>query len=86
MRRSKRMHEPRCRHFTARICDHVEPHGGGWTLLWLTLRAPSPLAHRAPLINTMPHRAPRLAVIATTDTTRSHAGAPVRVGLRLINA
>jgi hypothetical protein len=44
------------------------------------------LAHRAPLVNTMPHGAPRLAVIATTDTTRSHAGAPVRVGLRLINA
>jgi hypothetical protein len=44
------------------------------------------LAHRAPLISTMPHGAPRLAEIATVDTTRSHAGAPVRDGLRLINA
>jgi hypothetical protein len=43
-------------------------------------------AHRAPLISTMPHGAPRLAEIATVDTTRSHAGAPVRDGLRLINA
>jgi hypothetical protein len=44
------------------------------------------LAHRAPLINTTPHGATRIAVIATVDTTRSHAGAPVRDGLRLINA
>jgi hypothetical protein len=34
----------------------------------------------------MPHGAPRLAEIATIDATRSHAGAPVRDGLRLINA
>jgi hypothetical protein len=44
------------------------------------------LAHRAPLINTTPHGATRMAVRATVDTTRSHAGAPVRDGLRLINA
>jgi uncharacterized membrane-anchored protein len=44
------------------------------------------LAHRAPLINTTPHSATRMAVHATVDTTRSYAGAPVRDGLRLINA
>jgi hypothetical protein len=44
------------------------------------------LAHRAPLINSTPHGATRMAVRATVDTTRSHAGAPVRDGLRLINA
>jgi hypothetical protein len=44
------------------------------------------LAHPAPLINTTPHGATGMAVIATVDTTRSHAGAPVRDGLRLINA
>jgi len=44
------------------------------------------LAHRVPLINTTPHGATRMAVHATVDTTRSHAGAPVRDGLRLINA
>ena len=43
-------------------------------------------AHRAPLIDTTPHGATRMAVHATVDTTRSHAGAPVRDGLRLINA
>jgi hypothetical protein len=43
-------------------------------------------AHRAPLIITTPHSATRMAVRATVDTTRSHAGAPVRDGLRLINA
>ena len=42
--------------------------------------------HRAPLISTTPHGATRMAVRATVDTTRSHAGAPVRDGLRLINA
>ena len=42
--------------------------------------------HRAPLISAAPHGATRMAVIATVDTTRSHAGAPVRDGLRLINA
>jgi hypothetical protein len=36
------------------------------------------LAHRAPLINTTPHGATRMAVLATADPTRSHAGAPVR--------
>jgi hypothetical protein len=44
------------------------------------------LAHRAPLKSTTPHGATRLAEVATADTTRSHAGAPVRDGLRLINA
>ncbi|WP_156929143.1 hypothetical protein [Bradyrhizobium sp. th.b2] len=44
------------------------------------------IAHRALLIDTTPHGAPCLAEIATVDTTRSHAGAPVRDGLRLINA
>jgi hypothetical protein len=44
------------------------------------------LAHRVPLISTTPHGATRMAVHATVDTTRSHAGAPVRDGLRLINA
>jgi hypothetical protein len=44
------------------------------------------LAHRTPSIYTTPHGATRLAVVATVDTTRSHAGAPVRDGLRLINA
>jgi hypothetical protein len=34
----------------------------------------------------MAHGAPRLAEITTVDTTRSHAGAPVGDGLRLINA
>jgi hypothetical protein len=34
----------------------------------------------------MPHGTTRLAVVATADTTRSHAGAPVRDGLRLIDA
>jgi len=67
------------------ICDHVEPHGGDWNRFWLTLPAPY-LAHRAPLINTTPHGATRMAELATADTTRSHAGAPVRDGLRLINA
>jgi hypothetical protein len=60
------------------ICDHVEPHGGDWNRFWLTLPAIT-LAHRAPLINTTPPG-------ATVDATRSHAGAPVRDGLRLINA
>jgi hypothetical protein len=37
------------------------------------------------LIST-PHSAARLAVVATVNTTRSHAGAPVRDSLRLIDA
>jgi ATP-dependent DNA ligase len=41
---------------------------------------------RAPLISTTPHGAPRLAEIATVDTTRGHASAPVRDSLRPINA
>jgi hypothetical protein len=65
------------------ICDQVEPHGGDWNRFWFTLRAST---HRAPLISTTPHGATRMAVRATVDTTRSHAGAPVRDGLRLINA
>lgn len=56
-----------------------------WNRFWLSARA-NTLAYRAPLINTTPHGATRIAVIATVDTTRSHAGAPVRDGLRLINA
>ena len=56
-----------------------------WNRFWLSARA-NTLAYRAPLINTTPHGATRIAVIATVDTTRRHAGAPVRDGLRLINA
>ena len=37
------------------------------------------------LIST-PHSATRLAVVATINTTRSHAGAPVRDRLRLVDA
>jgi hypothetical protein len=60
------------------IRDHVEPHGDDLPC--------HTLAHRAQLINTIPHGATRMAIHATVDTTRSHAGAPVCVGLRLINA
>jgi len=35
---------------------------------------------------TTPHSAARLAEVATINTTRSHAGAPVRDGLRLVDA
>jgi hypothetical protein len=68
------------------ICDHVEPHGGDWNRVLAHSARAITLAHRAPLISTTPHGATRMAVIATVDTTRSHAGAPVRDGLRLINA
>jgi hypothetical protein len=61
------------------ICDHVEPHGSDWNRFLAHSACAVTLAHRAPLINTTPVR-------ATVDTTRSHAGAPVRDGLRLINA
>jgi hypothetical protein len=44
------------------------------------------LADGAWSINMTPYGAPRMAVHATVDTTRSHARAPVRDGLRLINA
>ena len=68
------------------ICDHVEPHGSDWNRFLAHSARAITLAHRAPLINTTPHGATRMAVRATVDTTRSHAGAPVRDGLRLINA
>jgi hypothetical protein len=68
----------------AYIYGRVEPHGGDWNR-FSSLRVVT-FAHRALLISTMPHGAPRLAEIATIDTTRSNAGAPVRDGLRLINA
>jgi hypothetical protein len=67
------------------ICGHVEPRGGDWNRFGYSARAIT-LTHRAPLISTTPHCATRLAIVATVDTTRSHAGAPVRDGLRLINA
>jgi hypothetical protein len=61
---------------TATTSSRLAATGTGF---WLTLP-------RAPLISTTPHGATRMAVRATVDTTRSHAGAPVRDGLRLINA
>ena len=63
----------------AYICGYVEPHGSDWNRFPAHSARAITLAHRALLINTTPVR-------ATVDTTRSHAGAPVRDGLRLINA
>jgi len=57
----------------------LEPHGSDWNRFLAHSARAITLAHRALLINTTPVR-------ATVDTTRSHAGAPVRDGLRLINA
>jgi hypothetical protein len=48
----------------ARICDHVEPHGGDWNRFWLTLPAPSPLP--IALLNTY-HAAQRDAYGDTRD-------------------
>jgi hypothetical protein len=63
-----------------RACTHkLCFFGNRWLMSALPPKA-------APLINTTPHGATRMAVHATVDTTRSHAGAPVRDGLRLINA
>jgi hypothetical protein len=69
----------------AYICDDVDAQRRLDPVLTHSARAIT-LAHRAPLISTTPHGATRMAVIATVDTPRSHAGAPVRDSLCLINA